>query len=244
MRGQMRIAVVDDDPNDAALVIRFVDRYYQGDKSRYSIATFPTGEDFLCDYQASFDLVFLDVEMPGMGGLRTAAKLRQIDQQVVLVFTTKMAQYAASGYDVDAIGYLVKPVGYYDLALKMHKAQGLVEARRQITVSLNAETGTEFVSSRDILYVEVRGHAVIYHTSKRGAMKVWGSLKATEGQLSRASFVRISRYCLVNIEHVDAVHGDVVNVGGQSLSLSRSCHKSVLQALARYYEGSAPKGSA
>lgn len=243
MRGQMRIAVVDDDPDDAALVVRFVDRYYRGDKSRYTISEFPTGEDFLHDYQAAFDLVFLDVEMPGMGGLQTAAKLREIDQQVVLVFTTKMAQYAASGYDVDAIGYLVKPVGYYDLALKMHKAQGLVEARRQITVSLNAETGTEFVSSHDILYVEVRGHAVIYHTS-RGALKVWGSLKAAEEQLSRAAFVRISRYCLVNIEHVDAVHGDVVSVGGQSLSLSRSCHKSVLQALARYYEGSAPKGSA
>ena len=57
-----------------------------------------------------YDLVFMDVEMPFMDGLKTAKKLREKDSQVVLVFVTKLFQYAVNGYEYDAADYIIKPI--------------------------------------------------------------------------------------------------------------------------------------
>ncbi|MBW3090349.1 LytR/AlgR family response regulator transcription factor [Bifidobacterium miconisargentati] len=249
----IRIAIVDDDDTDAARTAEMIERYYaeREDESRgtaaehdarsgtqshpaYTITRFTDGESFLDDYKAEFDAMFLDVEMPGIDGLETAHRLREIDSHVVLVFTTKMAQYAAVGYDVDAIGYLVKPIDYFGFALKMRKVEDLVAKRQGVTIPLTVGTGTQFLSSHDVRYVEVLGHEVIYHT-ERVAYKVWSSLKEAAALLEPVHFAASNRYCLVNLEWVQAVNGDTVVVDGQTLPVSRSKRKPLMQALAAYY---------
>ncbi|PWG66956.1 DNA-binding response regulator [Bifidobacterium callitrichidarum] len=235
----IRIAIVDDDDTDAARTTEMIERYYaereDGTRGKaYTITRFTDGESFLDDYKAEFDAMFLDVEMPGIDGLETAHRLREIDSHVVLVFTTKMAQYAAVGYDVDAIGYLVKPIDYFGFALKMRKVEDLVAKRQGVTIPLTVGTGTQFLSSHDVRYVEVLGHEVIYHTEKV-AYKVWSSLKEAAALLEPVHFAASNRYCLVNLEWVQAVNGDTVVVDGQTLPVSRSKRKPLMQALAAYY---------
>ena len=232
----IHIAIVDDDDTDAANTANMVDRYYQSDRNAYRITRFADGGTFLGEYKAGFDALFLDVEMPGIDGLETAHRLREIDDHVVLVFTTKMTQYAAVGYDVDAIGYLVKPIDYFGFALKMLKVEDLVAKRQGVTIPLTVGTGPQFLSSHDVRYVEVLGHEVIYHTADT-AYKVWSSLKEAAALLEPVHFAAASRYCLVNLEWVKAVTGDTVVVDGQTLPVSRSKRKPLMQALAEYYGG-------
>ena len=265
----IRIAIVDDDDDDAVRTATMIERYYAGSdsvvdsdavgaagavdasrasesarspmrdsavESRCSITRFSDGETFLDDYRAEFDAMFLDVEMPGIDGLETARRLREIDDHVVLVFTTKMAQYAAAGYDVDAVGYLVKPLEYYSFALKMRKVEELVAKRQGVTVPLTVGNSVQFLSSHDIRYVEVLRHEVIYHTGDT-TYKVWSSLKEAAELLEPAHFVAASRYCLINLEWVRSVTGDSVMVDGASLPVSRSKRKPLMQALAEYYGG-------
>ena len=73
-------------------------------------------------YQKDADLILLDVEMPGMDGISLARRIRQDDKEVLLMFITNMAQYALHGYEVEAIDYVIKPLGYQEFALKMKKA--------------------------------------------------------------------------------------------------------------------------
>lgn len=228
------IALVDDDDADARVTASMIDRYFDGDASRYAVTRFADGDSLLRDYKASFDLMFLDVEMPGTDGVTVARRLRVVDDQTVLVFTTKMAQYAVEGYDVDAIGYLLKPLNYYAFAIKMRKAEDIVARRRSVTVPLTVGSETVFVPSADIRYVEVLDHALLYHTGE-GIRKVWASLKDAAETLEPVGFVPVSRYCLVNLEWVRAVHGD--DVDGERVRVSRSRRKSLMQALAAYHGG-------
>ena len=151
----IHIAIVDDDDTDAANTTSLISRYYESDRSAYHITRFTDGDTSLDTYRAGFDALFLDIEMPGIDGLETAHRLREIDDHVVLVFTTKMAQYAAIGYDVDAVGYLVKPIDYFGFALKMRKVEDLVAKRQGVTIPLTVGTGTQFLSSHDVRYIEV-----------------------------------------------------------------------------------------
>ena len=230
------IALVDDDNADARVTASMIDRYFDGDASRYAVTRFADGDSLLRDYKASFDLMFLDVEMPGTDGVTVARRLRVVDDQTVLVFTTKMAQYAVEGYDVDAIGYLLKPLNYYAFSIKMRKAEDIVARRRSVTVPLTVGSETVFVPSADIRYVEVLDHALLYHTGE-GIRKVWASLKDAAETLEPVGFVPVSRYCLVNLEWVRAVHGDDVDVDGERVRVSRSRRKSLMQALAAYHGG-------
>lgn len=230
------IALVDDDDADARVTASMIDRYFDGDASRYAVTRFADGDSLLRDYKASFDLMFLDVEMPGTDGVTVARRLRVVDDQTVLVFTTKMAQYAVEGYDVDAIGYLLKPLNYYAFVIKMRKAEDIVARRRSVTVPLTVGSETVFVPSADIRYVEVLDHALLYHTGE-GIRKVWASLKDAAETLEPVGFVPVSRYCLVNLEWVRAVHGDDVDVDGERVRVSRSRRKSLMQALAAYHGG-------
>ena len=225
------IALIDDDDADAEVTASMIDRYFDGDASRYAVTRFADGDSLLRDYKASFDLMFLDVEMPGTDGVTVARHLRVVDDQTVLVFTTKMAQYAVEGYDVDAIGYLLKPLNYYAFSIKMRKAEDIVARRRSVTVPLTVGSETVFVPSADIRYVEVLDHA------GEGIRKVWASLKDAAETLEPVGFVPVSRYCLVNLEWVRAVHGDDVDVDGERVRVSRSRRKSLMQALAAYHGG-------
>ena len=70
-------------------------------------------------YEPGYDIIFMDVEMPGLDGFGAAEKIRAVDADAVLVFVTNMAQYAIKGYEVDALDYVLKPVNYYQFCTKL-----------------------------------------------------------------------------------------------------------------------------
>ena len=73
-------------------------------------------------YRPGFDIIFLDIEMPTLGGMPTAERIRMLDPDVILIFVTNMAQYAIRGYEVDAMDFVLKPVSYYQFSTKLERA--------------------------------------------------------------------------------------------------------------------------
>lgn len=245
--GMLRIAVVDDNERDQDHVVSLLQRYFENGAAAFAVERFADGEDFVMSYRPQFDLVFLDIEMERMDGMTCARRLRQIDREVLLVFTTNLAQYAANGYEVDALGYLVKPLRYYNFALAMRRVEEALARRSDHVLWLPFEGGRRAVSTRDLLYVEVRKHNLLYHLATLGSassksvsevLESRGSLKECAQELEPYHFYPCNRYSLVNLGHVRALMGeDLVLDTGEVLDVSRRAKKSLMEALTGYFGG-------
>ena len=100
----------------------FIAKYAQGERSQAGCDPFADGSQIVEPYRPGFDIIFLDIEMPRLGGMPTAERIRQLDPEVVLIFVTNMAQYAIRGYEVDALDFVLKPVSYYQFSTKLERA--------------------------------------------------------------------------------------------------------------------------
>ena len=105
-----KIAVVEDNDAMRAQLCGFIAQYAQESGHQLDVTAFSDGAQLVEPYRPGFDIIFLDIEMPTLGGMPTAERIRRQDPDVVLVFVTNMAQYAIRGYEVDALDFVLKPV--------------------------------------------------------------------------------------------------------------------------------------
>ena len=95
----------------------------------------------------------MDIEMPLMNGMEAADRLRRVDPYVPLVFITDLKQYALKGYEVEAMDFLVKPVGYTAFATMMERVSRR-SMKKQEQLTLSGAEGTFNVNVNDIYYIE------------------------------------------------------------------------------------------
>lgn len=232
----IQIAIVEDDPA-ARLRIRECLDYVSAENSiHFDITEFSTGFSFIGQYKPEYDIVFMDIDMPGMNGMDTARALRKMDSNVVLIFVTNMAQYAISGYEVDALDFILKPINKFSFAVKLKRAIARTTKRTDEYVQIKTDGGFHRVRITAIKYLEIAGHYVIYHTTN-GDYAEYGTLKEAESKINRPHFVRCNRSFLVNLRHVSSVNKDSVYVDGDELIISRPQRKVFLGALSEFMGG-------
>ena len=141
-----RIAVVEDEDKAAELLCSYIDRYSRESGQEFEVVRFPTAVQFLAEYKAVYAVVFMDIQMPQMNGMDAAVELRKVDKSVSLVFITNLVQYAQKGYEVDAVGFLVKPVSYFDFSLKFRKALDIYDCNLFLSaIAFKCLIGTELL---------------------------------------------------------------------------------------------------
>ena len=182
------------------------------------------------------DILFLDIEMPTLGGMPTAERIRMLDPDVILIFVTNMAQYAIRGYEVDAMDFVLKPVSYYQFSTKLERALQRIRRRRGGQIALQVGGGVQLLDTDDILYLETRERLLHYHTADN-TWSVRGSLLKAEKELAPYHFARCNQCYLVNLRHVRGVQDDIVQVGEERLEISRRQRTSFLAAVAAYVGG-------
>lgn len=242
----MRVAIIDDEKNMTAQLSEFLKRLKEEENLILDADIYESGDNFLTALETKrifeeenliYDLILLDVEMPGRNGIETAREIRKFDENVILMFITNMAQYAIHGYDVEAIDYVLKPVTYEDFALKMHKAMRYVRQNETHQMILNTtENGRIPLLISDIYYIEVVSHYLNFHT-KKGVYESRGVMKEIEKQLESMNFFRCNQSYLVNLAYVKSIRGNEVMVGADSLPISRNRKNSFMEAFARYVGG-------
>lgn len=232
----MKIAVVDDSPRDLQLIKGYVERYFKENGGDYQVRTFENGLDFLDEEKLSFDIVFLDVEMPHLNGIETARNFRKRDKMAVLVFITNMAQYAIHGYEVDAIEYMVKLVEYYNFSDKMEKALRFVKRDQEKTLLLHGQEVTARIPVSGIYYMEKERNYILFHT-KEGDFRERGSMGEMEEKLAGSGFSRCITGCLVNLRYISKMSKDAVWVGDRCLPISRSQRKQFAKDFADFLGG-------
>ncbi len=205
----MKIAVVDDLKGDADLLSGYISKFADEKSMDIDISVFYASFDFLEEYKGGYDVIFLDIEMPGSNGLEVAREIRSKDEAAGIVFITSMAQYAIRGYEVNAIDFMVKPVGYYDFSVKLEKAIHFCRRRSAHYILVNDKEGIKRFAAKDILYIEKERDFLIFHT-KEGEFRCRGSMKTIREKLGELPFAECISGCLVNLEYVSSIRKDTV----------------------------------
>ena len=233
----LRIAIIDNDMDAAKQMEAFIHRYAQTEGLAVSVAAFDRADKFLSRYEPIYDIIFMEIELPGLDGMEAARRLRRKDSDVVLVFVTAFARHAIRGYEVDALDYVLKPVNYYQFCTKLSRAVQRVQRRRggQVVLQL-AGGGMQVLSTGDIYYLETHDRLLWYHTTK-GEFSVRASLASAEKQLAQYHFSRCNQCYLVNLKYVKAVENDFVHVNTDHLEISRRQRAAFLTAVASYIGG-------
>ncbi len=189
------------------------------------------------------DVVFLDIQMPGLTGLELAQVLSRFRTPPPVVFVTAHEGHAVDAFELRAVDYVLKPV----------RADRLAEAVRRVVeesdraaapqdAQIPVERGgvTRFVNRSDITHVEAQGDYARLHTAT-GSHLVRTPLTTLEEQWARDGFVRIHRSLLVSLAHIDEVRMDAgrcaVLVDGTELVVSRRHTRELRELLQRRAPG-------
>lgn len=231
-------AVIEDDSDYAQYLKECLVRYGAEHDCAFQIRTFGRAEAFLADERLMDDLVFMDVDLGSgwMNGIEAARILREHGSMAVLFFVTNMPQYATDGYEVDAIDYCIKPINYSSLSVKLDKALRVLARRAGVPIRVKTQEGVRVISSSDILYIEVRGHNLMFHTVQ-DKIDSHGGLSEREEELRDREFARCSASVLVNLRYVTGLYGDEITVGEERIKIGRSKKKEFLMRLNRYLGG-------
>lgn len=229
-------AIVEDNPTDAKLLRECVERYGTDSGIDFEVTSFSDAISFLDHYKPIYDVVFMDIQMPCCDGLKASKKLREVDETVLLVFVTTLEQYAIKGYEVSALDYIIKPVSYPSMSIKLRRIVRSVEHtdRAQIVLAFGAESIRANVS--DICYLEAAEHVITVHFRDSTPFKVRKSLSALEAELSPAPhhFIRVNNYTLVNPRYVTCSNGQELCVSEKLIPISRARKKRVAEKLTEY----------
>lgn len=229
----IRIAIVEDQDAAANVLRECLDRFGAESGESFRVSRFSDPVNFLDPY-LGYDLVFMDIEMPHMDGMEAARQLREVDSQAKLIFVTNMARYAAKGYEVEALDFIVKPVAYSDFAFKMKRALSAIRMGKRREIMITQSSGLVRFSSDELLYVEVRGHKLTYHLLDR-EVEARGTMDSTAEALDSLDFLRCNSCYLINPRYIEWVRGHTVKVGNDELAISHPRRKQFLEDLSRWY---------
>ena len=228
----LEIAIAEDKKEAVDILRKHILRLKEEKGVDCQYTVFENGLFFIENYKPIYDVVFMDIEMPLMNGMEAAARLRRVDPYVPLVFITDLKQYALKGYEVEAMDFLVKPVGYTAFATMMERVSRR-SMKKQEQLTLSGAEGTFNVNVNDIYYIEASNHYVIYHTVN-GKIRFFGSLGEEEKRLPQDRFVRCNSGYLVNLAQVKKIADGEVYVADGSLPLSRGKKAAFMQAFLNY----------
>ena len=230
------IAIVEDEKDFSEVLVDYLKQYEEEKKIQCKVTVFDNGEAILQDYQNEYDMILMDIEMPGMNGMDVAEKIREMDEEVVIMFITNMAAYAIRGYSVGALDFVMKPINYYTFSMKMTRALKRVPKKGLKPIVLTLADGMKKLDVKQIYFVEVQNRMVHYHTDE-GEFVVRGTLQAAEKMLADYSFTKCNHWYLVNLMHVAEVRKNIAIVGGYEVEISRRNKTAFLKELTDYMGG-------
>ncbi len=236
-----RIAICDDMEQDLQYLASGVNKWARQEKVLVELEKFFSAEKLLFRYaeQPDFDILLLDIEMPGMNGVELAKNIRQKNDHIQIVFITGFPDFMAEGYEVSALHYLMKPVSYEKLSEILSRAvDKLQKPDNSVMFSIDGEIRR--VSINQIISVEAFAHTCLITTTD-SSLEMKTSISAIEKTLyeaAAASFIRTHRSYLVGVRYIQSISKtDVTLDSGRKIPLSRSNYQAVHQAFIHYFKG-------
>ena len=185
------------------------------------------------------DLIFLDIQMPGLSGLQF---IRSLKNPPLIILVTAYKEHALEGFDLDVIDYLLKPVSFERFLKSCNKAHEIFKLRQTAPVKeagpgyffVYVEYNQVKVTIADILYIEaMKDYVKIFLATGTKPVTTKMSLKSLEEKLAVNSFLRIHKSFLVSADKITAIKRDLICIGNTELPFSETYKAAVESALSR-----------
>lgn len=174
------------------------------------------------------DLMFLDIRMPELSGLKM---LNTLSDPPRVILTTAYSEYALESYSYDVIDYLLKPIGFDRFLTAVNKvskqiqSENAIKTTQQETAIINEifvyqDGGTYRVDFEDILYIKAEGNYVSIVTEHKNYF-VRETLKEIEKRLDASVFARANKSYIVSIHRISKVFGSTVVIGDEKISIGK-----------------------
>ncbi len=225
----MLIAVCDDEKFYREKVQKLLENYLSGYKINYTIQLFSSGEEFLQENEnkVKFDIVFMDINMSRMDGIRTALQMRSVHSHTYIVLITAFIQYALEGYKVDAVRYIMKDT----LDSALDECMDTILKKMQLSrINFSFLEGEKWLYTDNIFYVESQRHKAVffYLDEKMEKYHIYEKLDVIEERLSDYGFLRIHKSYLVNMKHICRISNYAVYLdNGEELPVPRLKYQAV-----------------
>ena len=171
--------------------------------------------------QETIDLLFLDIEMPGINGL---SFLKSLSNRPMVIFITAYKNYALEGFDLDVLDYLVKPVAFERFLKAANKAlEYIAPDHFPDYIFVHTEYQLTKIFLHEIVYIEGLRNYVRIHLAK-GPKPIVSklSLKAIEEKLPAGKYARVHKSFIIMLDKISSIRNDSIQIGGQEIPVSRS----------------------
>ena len=204
----IRVALCDDDISILNGIQRFIDRYCRERKQEIVHTAFCSPLELLTEIERDvrFDLLFLDILMPGQNGIETAAEIRGYDNNIKIIFLTSSAEFAVQSYTVEAYFYLLKPLRWEGFSQVMDSALEKCAHEQESSLILRCKGQFTRVELGQLEFCEVIHRTLLFHLTSGKVLESTGSLDELGRKLSPYDcFLRVHRSYIVNLDYVQNI---------------------------------------
>lgn len=228
----IRVGLCDDEQIMLDKLNRFVAECYRANHTFARVQAFEKPETLLWEIEdgGQFDILLLDIEMPGMDGMELAARARELLPQVLVIFITSHMEYVLDAYELSVFRYIPKTDPGERLTHALLDAAAMVEVQLRESYIIQNQNRLERIPLQHLLYIVHEGKNALLVTDLPGTegeenacYRVRKTLQQVYGELDEKEFFFIDRGCIVNLSQIMSIREDCcVLKDGARLAVSQA----------------------
>ncbi|MCI8722997.1 MAG: response regulator transcription factor [Ruminococcus sp.] len=231
----LHIAICDDEQSFVDHLKSLIRQYAAETGEEIKVSPYYDGLDLIEKYDPTVDLIFLDIQMKLVDGLRTAEKIRQMDEKVGIIFLTTLTQYGLEGYKYRAADYIIKPIRYVRLRDELNRFLSMSRQDASPSLIIKNDSGKYKIFLKSLRYIETFNRNLLFHTEQEKII-CYKSMKEVEQELKGQGFARSHSSYLVNLFYIKGVQKlEITLVTGEILPISQPKRKQFMEELTEYW---------
>ena len=211
----VRAAFCDDDVGALGRMQTFLDRYSRERRREIVYTAFHSPIELMAEIErgARFDVLFLDILMPGENGIETAAEIRGYDRNVKIIFLSSSPEFAVKSYEVEAYFYQLKPLRWEGFVRVMDSVLELCEQERKNKLILQCKSGITTLDPDRLEFCEVIHRTLLFHLASGKVLESTGSMDELSRRLADCGcFLRVHRSYLIHLGYVQSITSRAVTM--------------------------------
>lgn len=232
----IKIAICDDEELFRSEMEKFVSVYGNESDTEIEIDTYESASQMVKEIHDSgkrYDILFTDIEMPGLDGMEAAMALREMGETAEICFVTSHGAYALNSYQVDAVGYIMKPIKYTEVKRAIDRAKISINYRRDAQkakkryLDIKTSRNNVTIDLEKVVYIEKRRNQCVFHLED-GEYICYETLSKIYERLDHDSFIYTHQGFIASFHHIKEVKRNAVCFGcGVEIPISRKYYEPV-----------------